>query len=114
MKIPSGLVTARISRKNRAICSHPFSVISELLRTQQGVHQVGHHQYGQKQHHNGFHGKLLADAIAEADVAGCEGKKSDGQSDKQKVLHEESAPGAPPVGPEAPQIDWIGWAINCS
>src|SRR5579862_3376360 len=40
MKIPSGLVTAKIRARKTKICSQPLMVISEFLRAQQRVEQV--------------------------------------------------------------------------
>src|SRR5271165_4437916 len=44
MKTPMGLVTARIRARNTMIWNHPLAVMSELLRSQQCVEEVNHHQ----------------------------------------------------------------------
>src|SRR5262245_32306199 len=54
MKIPMGLVTSRITTKYKRICSQPFSVISKLLRTQQGVDQIDHQGETDEYHHKVF------------------------------------------------------------
>src|SRR5215472_2378224 len=51
---PSGLVTSKIASRNTAICSQPFRVISELFRTQKGVKQIRHGQYGDGEHDDGL------------------------------------------------------------
>src|SRR3954468_1435850 len=40
MNLPSGLVTSTTALANKRICSHPLTVISEILRIQQREHQV--------------------------------------------------------------------------
>src|SRR5271165_3031645 len=43
-KTPMGLVTARIRARNTMIWNHPLAVMSELLRSQQCVEEINHHQ----------------------------------------------------------------------
>jgi hypothetical protein len=70
MNTPSGLVTANISPKNRRIWNHPFAVISKLLRSQQRIHEIGHHPGRDQQHDDRFsiHNLTLANPVTEANV----------------------------------------------
>src|SRR5712692_1835561 len=54
MNTPSGLVIARIRARNTAICIQPLVVISEVLRPQQGIHQVDHQSGTYNQHDDRF------------------------------------------------------------
>src|SRR6266850_3659152 len=54
MKIPNGLVTAKISARKSRICSHPLTVMSEPLRTQQGVEQVHNREHTDHEHDDRF------------------------------------------------------------
>src|SRR5208337_1133533 len=47
---PMGLVTARIRARNTMIWNHPLAVMSELLRSQQCVEEVNHHQPANDDH----------------------------------------------------------------
>src|SRR5208337_261791 len=49
-KTPMGLVTARIRPRNTMIWNHPLAVMSELLRSQQRVEEIDHHQRANDQH----------------------------------------------------------------
>src|ERR1700730_585811 len=51
---PSGLVIARITARNTKICIQPLVVISEFLRSQQGVQQVDHQPRTYNQHDDRF------------------------------------------------------------
>src|SRR5208283_3078347 len=48
---PMGLVTARIRARNTTIWNHPLAVMSELLRSQQCVEEVNHHQRTNDNHY---------------------------------------------------------------
>src|SRR5258707_5627284 len=54
MNTPSGLVIARITARNTAICIHPLVVISEVLRFQQRIQQVDHQSGTYNQHDDRF------------------------------------------------------------
>src|ERR1700693_2630451 len=45
MKMPRGLVTARVTPSKRRICNQPFAVMSELLRFQQSDQQVSQEEH---------------------------------------------------------------------
>src|SRR5258708_737100 len=89
MKTPSGLVTAKINARNTRICSHPFKVISEFLRTQQRVEQIDSYQRADDEHNERLRvqGFLLLHAIAETHVCDCRCEKCDRNCDPQNVLH---------------------------
>src|SRR5664280_1863967 len=54
MKTPIGLVTARISSRKTAICSQPFAVMPEFLRTQQRVDEVHGEERAHCENHASF------------------------------------------------------------
>jgi len=54
MNTPRGLVIARIRARNTKICIQPLVVISEFLRSQQGVEQVDHQTRTNDQHDDRF------------------------------------------------------------
>src|SRR6476646_110139 len=59
MKIPSGLVIASTRRKKTAIWSHPFNVISKLLRTQKRVQEINAGCDAHDKHDQRFEGHVL-------------------------------------------------------
>src|SRR5580658_145857 len=54
MNTPSGLVIARITARNTRICNQPLVVISEFLRSQQGIQQVDHQTGAHDEHDDRF------------------------------------------------------------
>src|SRR6267142_6938655 len=60
MKTPSGLVTAKISARKSRIWSHPLTVMSEFLRTQQRVKQVHSREDADHEHDGGFQTHIVS------------------------------------------------------
>src|SRR4029077_18254931 len=72
MNTPRGLVSARITARNTNICIQPLVVISELLRSQQGIQQVDHQPCTYYQHDDRFSVHIdlsSANSIAELHIA---------------------------------------------
>src|SRR5258708_7602807 len=93
MYTPSGLVIARITARNTAICIHPLVVISEVLRFQQRIQQVDHQSGTYDQHDDRFsiHDDLSsANSIAELHIANRQHEEHQGYYDKDQVLHASS------------------------
>ena len=55
MKTPIGLVTRKTSTRKNAICNHPLIVMSELLRTQERVHEIDGREHTDCEHNHRFH-----------------------------------------------------------
>src|SRR5579875_1977405 len=89
MKMPMGLVSRRTKARKTAIWNHPFAVMSELLRAQQGVEEIDHHQGADSQKDDGLgrHRFSLLEAVAEGHVAQRQREESNRDGDKQQVLH---------------------------
>src|SRR5208282_1217043 len=65
MNTPSGLVIARIRARNTKIWIQPLVVISEFLRSQQGIQQVDHQPGAYQQHDDRF---SIHDGFASGDL----------------------------------------------
>jgi hypothetical protein len=60
----------------------------ELLRIQQRVEEVQHHQRGNNEHYDGFHTRThLADVLAKVNVANGQREEGDGDGGHDEIVH---------------------------
>src|SRR4030095_671814 len=88
MNTPSGLVTAKTSRKKKRICNHPLVVISEFLRAQERVHEIDEQKRRNRQAQYGLQVHATPrrlEPVAPAHIGEREQEKNDRESEKDQV-----------------------------